>query len=354
VVGPVFWYFRYCFDVRPMKPMIRSIVLSLFTCFSLSAFSTEETRLTAVDYISLWKDEAVYQMVVHRVPASITLAQGMLESGNGNSRLAVEGNNHFGIKCHSDWTGKTILEDDETRGECFRKYRDARDSFDDHSVFLKRKRYTSLFELELSDYRGWAHGLKQCGYATNPNYPQALIRLIDAHQLAQYDLIGLEYIARNDVPRRGEGVSPDSKPADNQRSEQKRDVSRSRKGYDPDSPGQITITHGREVRVSANRIRYVIAISNETPESIAQSLDMGPWQIRKYNDLSRGEVIPVGSIIYLQPKRNKASEATHTVVAGETVGSVSQRYGVKVKRLIKYNGLTESGTLKEGQKLRLR
>lgn len=122
-------------------------------------------------------------MVTHGIPASITLAQGILESRDGNSRLAKEGNNHFGIKCHSDWEGKRIYEDDDQRNECFREYRNARESFDDHSDFLKKKRYSSLFELDITDFKGWAKGLKECGYATSPEYAKLLIRIIEENDL---------------------------------------------------------------------------------------------------------------------------------------------------------------------------
>lgn len=332
--------------------MNRLIILLLCACSFVPVGASDSNKLTASDYIRAWKDEAVYQMVVHRVPASITLAQGMLESGNGNSRLAMEGNNHFGIKCHSDWSGKTILEDDETRGECFRKYRDARDSFDDHSVFLKRKRYSSLFELEITDYKAWAHGLKQCGYATNPNYPQALIRLIETHQLAQYDLIGLEFIGRNKIPHREHAAEIPAglpeKPASRDRQRHKPS------GFDPDAPNQINLISGRQIMLSSNHIKYILAKGGDTPESIAQDLDLGPWQIRKYNDLKNGQSISEGAIVYLQPKRNKATEKSHTVSAGETVESISQQYGIKTKKLIKYNSIKEERDLVPGTVLRLR
>jgi hypothetical protein len=324
----------------------------LSLCFVLPCFLVfAEGKLTATDYISLWKDEAIYQMVVHRVPASITLAQGMLESGNGNSRLATEGNNHFGIKCHSDWTGKTIREDDETRAECFRKYSSARESFDDHSVFLKKKRYASLFELKITDYKSWAKGLKECGYATNPSYAQLLIRLIETHELFRYDEIGETHILAQTVPDRHSGLA--SAPA-NTNPAPKAKERKPRRGYDPDSGTEINLSAQRAVSLSSNRIRFVIAKHGDTPESIAAEFEMGVWQIRKYNDLKNGEHIAAGDVIYLQPKRNRGAEAQHTVQAGETLRDISQQHGVRIRKICKTNNLTENAVLKQGQVIRLR
>jgi hypothetical protein len=144
-------------------------------------------KYTASEYIGMYKDIAIRQMNDSGIPASITLAQGILESGSGNSTLARQANNHFGIKCTAEWKGKTILKDDDKRDDCFRVYRSAEDSFKDHSEFLKRKRYASLFELDKDDYRSWAVGLKAAGYATNPRYAELLISLIERYELHQYD-----------------------------------------------------------------------------------------------------------------------------------------------------------------------
>lgn len=142
---------------------------------------------TAENYIERFKDIAIREMNSNGIPASITLAQGILESGNGNSSLAREANNHFGIKCTSEWKGKTILKDDDQKDDCFRVYTSADESFRDHSEFLKRKRYAALFELNKNDYQGWALGLKEAGYATNPRYAELLISLIERYNLNSFD-----------------------------------------------------------------------------------------------------------------------------------------------------------------------
>jgi len=161
--------------------MIRLFVILLLLPMGLWSQKTTEA------YIQKWKAECVRQMEMHGIPASITMAQGILESGSGSSELATEANNHFGIKCHKDWTGKKFYKDDDKKNECFRVYENAEASFEDHSFFLKRERYASLFELKPTDYKGWAHGLKKCGYATNPKYPQLLIELIEKHRLHELD-----------------------------------------------------------------------------------------------------------------------------------------------------------------------
>lgn len=145
------------------------------------------TSVTSLQYIDRYKTIAIKEMNLYGIPASITLAQGLFESGSGNADLARFANNHFGIKCTSDWKGKIYYKDDDHANDCFRVYDKAEDSFRDHSLFLKRKNYAGLFELDKSDYRGWAYGLKKAGYATNPNYPSILIGIIEKYNLKQYD-----------------------------------------------------------------------------------------------------------------------------------------------------------------------
>lgn len=163
---------------------MKKIYLFLFFSSTLSCFCQNKTE----KYIIKYKDMAIIEMKMYSIPASITLAQAILESGNGESRLAKKGNNHFGIKCHNNWNGKTIIEDDDNKGECFRKYDRISDSYRDHSLFLtERGRYSFLFEYSLTDYKAWAKGLKKAGYATNPRYPQLLIDLIEKYNLNKYD-----------------------------------------------------------------------------------------------------------------------------------------------------------------------
>jgi LysM repeat protein len=296
----------------------------------------------------MWKEEAIYQMASHGVPASITLAQGILESRDGNSRLAKDGNNHFGIKCHSDWEGKRIYEDDETRNECFRQYKNARESFDDHSLFLKKPRYASLFELNPDDYKGWAKGLRECGYATNPDYAKLLIRIIEENNLTQYDETGLSYAKSNTVPARNE-TTPEASVLSSNRTGRK-----SRTAVDKEVRSEITISNNHEVKVSDNNIKYVVVKEGETKESIAKDIDLNVWILNKFNDFSTDTQLKPGDIVYLQPKRNKANVADYTVQSGDTWFSISQKFGMKLKQLRKINAAAGTGDPTPGASLKLK
>jgi LysM repeat protein len=296
------------------------------------ANSAEEITYSRKDYIDMWKEEAVKQMYLYKIPASITLAQGILESGDGNSMLARKGNNHFGIKCH-DWTGETIFKDDDKKNECFRKYPDAAESYKDHSEFLaKRDRYTRLFDLNTNDYKGWAKGLKECGYATNPKYAELLIKLIEDNNLHEYDAYKYEPLSVvASVPASTTTKAPP-----------KASVSV--------APSNANLN---KAKVTENNIKYVHAKDGDTFYKIARDNGMGLWQLYKYNDLGKSDVLIVGDVVYLQPKKNKSKTATHTVREGETMRDVSQQYGVKLKKLYKKNEMPFGATPKAGQKLRL-
>jgi len=279
-------------------------------------------------YIQKFAPIAMDEMKRTGIPASITLAQGCLESDNGNSRLAREGNNHFGIKCHDDWQGKKIYHDDDEKGECFRHYKSAEESYLDHSDFLMTKqRYAELFELRPDDYKGWAHGLKRAGYATNPTYAEKLIRIIDENDLHRYDI---EVLAGNGVPSK-----------------------RERSGRSVHKPGMTT--GGREVRVN-NRVEYIIAREGDTPQSLRDELDLYPNEIYRYNDISKGAIISAGDLIYLQPKRSKAAAGNniHVVKEGETMHDIAQQYGVKLYKLLERNQMIEGEEPRPGDEIYLR
>lgn len=284
-------------------------------------------RITRSEYIAMYKDEAIKEMHNSGVPASITLAQGILESGDGNSALARYANNHFGIKCHSSWNGPTFIQDDDAKDECFRKYKTALESFADHSDFLKRKRYAFLFELKPTDYKGWAKGLKKAGYATNPKYPQLLIDLIEKNDLAQYDRVKPGKIKK--------GKKEDSKELLAEKSETPNSKKR----------GQHTTL------LSANNIRYINVKPEDSFEKIAEEFNMGLWQLYKYNDLDKDKPLFDEGILYLQPKRGRAQEEYHIVRTGETMWDISQKYGVKLKKLLKKNGMYEGDQPKQGDKI---
>lgn len=314
--------------------MLRTTLILLFALsglFQEVIANGNPKRISRSEYISQWKDEAILQMREHGIPASIKLAQAILESGDGNSDLARKSNNHFGIKCH-DWTGKKVYHDDDKRHECFRKYDSAHQSFQDHSLFLKRSRYAFLYDYKVTDYKAWAKGLKQAGYATNPKYPDLLIRIIEENNLAQYDKQALSKDYNPSKPNK-----PAGKPA--------------KQG----DAIEITIAKGKNIYVSDNNIKYVVTEKATTPEKLAKEMELGKWQIAKYNDIDKNATIEEGTRIYLQPKRNKSKKhRSHTVATGETLHSISQHYGVKESRILKYSGLPKGYTAKPGDVLKLK
>ncbi len=322
------------------------IVLAFSSCrASRTGVSRAELPATAADYIERYKDISMSEMRRTGVPASITLAQGMLESGYGRSRLAVEANNHFGIKCHNGWTGPTIRHHDDHRNECFRKYRTAEESFRDHSDFLRNTpRYRFLFDLDPADYKGWAHGLRKAGYATNPDYAGLLIRKIEEYALYEFDRMVLNGTA---PAKQGKAVTP-SYPVN---SGSNKVTGRSQPGSVMPSPG---ITPGRVME--NNRIKYIIAGEGDTKESIEKELKLMRWQLSRYNELPEIFRPEPGQILYIQPKRKKAAPGNeiHKTEEGETMYSISQKYGVKIKYLYYYNRMEEGSEPEPGTDIWLR
>lgn len=297
-------------------------------------------------YVAQWNEEAVYQMAVHGIPASITLAQGILESGSGRSDLASKSNNHFGIKCHGDWDGERVYHDDDRRGECFRSYENASESFHDHSEFLKRSRYEELFLLEPTDYERWAKGLKKCGYATNPKYARLLIDLIERYDLDQYDELGLDLKADREAFAAAETDQTTQRSAILE-TVQNKEL----------NPAKSGTTVGRRlVQLSDNYIQYILAEPGDSYDALAEELDMMPWQLYAYNDVNRkeGTYAPQsGEVIYLQPKRNRGQTTWLEMLPGESVWQASQRCGVSIKALVRKNRLTPENPLPPDGKLSL-
>lgn len=306
-----------------------SVVLMLLMAVSAGAQQYRWNQ-TYQDYIDQYKDIAIREMLTYGIPASITLAQGLLESGAGRSELAVKGNNHFGIKC-SDWTGRTIYHDDDERGECFRAYDSALGSYEDHSRFLSSKqRYRSLFSLSRTDYKGWAHGLKKAGYATSPTYAHRLIALIELYQLHQYDTATSYAQPQAQQPQ----VMPNN---------------------------GVTVPAGVAAEVHAiklcNGCYYVVARRGDTFRSLATETGISQSKLAKYNERSKKDVLAEGDIMYLTKKKAKADKSykkkPHTVQAGESMYSIAQRYGIRLKSLYKLNHLTPDHQLTVGERLRI-
>ncbi len=271
------------------------------------------------------------------IPASITLAQGILESGHGNSKLAKKANNHFGIKCHNEWNGKTFRMDDDAKNECFRRYKSPHDSFKDHSYFLSsRDRYSFLFELDITDYKGWAKGLKKAGYATNPKYPQLLINIIEEFSLYEHD---------NYYNKDFAGL---------QKLQVTKEVSYRNKTISPDDFELLTIgAANREIYIN-NSVKFIFAKRGDDFYKIAQDFNIYTWQVYKYNDLKKKDNIREGQMIYLEAKKNKGNKPYHIVQPGETLHCISQLYGIKLKQLSKFNTLYKNARLYPDQKIKLR
>jgi hypothetical protein len=295
-----------------------------FLVFILSFLSVgAQTRWNAQyqEYVDQWSSVAIEQMNRYRIPASITLAQGLLESGAGRSELAREGNNHFGIKCHNGWTGPTVYKDDDQRNDCFRSYKTARESYEDHSRFLVNgRRYQSLFSLKMTDYKGWARGLKAAGYATNPKYADRLIEIIEVYKLYEYD--------KGKVVR-GEGDRRD---------------------------GAVNAVM-RDVYIFNDRY-YVLARRGDTYRTIGDDMGVSYRKLAKYNERDKNDQLEDGEIVWLEKKARKAPKqykgVPHIVQPGESMYSIAQYYGIRLERLYKMNDLGPDYSIRVGDQLKVR
>ena len=296
------------------------VTISLF--LSLSASAQVRWNQVYQQYFDQYKDIAIEQMLRYHIPASITLAQGVFESGAGKSELARRANNHFGIKCHN-WDGRRSYHDDDESNECFRAYDSAYESYEDHSKFLVNgKRYSSLFNLKVTDYKGWARGLKAAGYATNPIYADKLIEIIQLYKLYEYD----------------KATSYDKFMTDRTKDHQ--------------------IDGALHIIKPYNKNYYLIARQGDTFKSIAEEVGISYRKIAKYNERDKRDQLEEGEIIWLKKKQKKAPKdykgRLHYVRNGESMYSIAQKYGIRLKNLYKINHLSPDYQIKVGDGLRLR
>lgn len=302
------------------------IFILVFTFLCTMPTLAQMRKIEAYElYFNQFSDLAIEQMVRYHIPASITLAQGVFESNAGRSRLATVGNNHFGIKCHG-WRGRSINADDDYNNECFRAYDSAKDSYEDHSRFLRgNQRYARLFNLSSNDYRGWARGLKACGYATNPNYAQKLIGIIELYELYKYD---------------------------------------NAKGYDRfmadryDARNHIAAPTGYHPIHKCNKNYYIVVREGDTFKSISKETGVSVRKLAKYNEHDKHDQLQAGEVIYLMKKQKRASKSfkgkPHIVKEGESMHSIAQLYGIRVKNLYKMNHMQLDDNLSVGQQLKVR
>jgi len=306
-----------------MKKNLLNIAALLIAFSSVAA----EGKITRIEYVGQWNATAIQEMLESGIPASITLAQGILESGSGNSKLAREGNNHFGIKCHG-WEGEKMYVDDDKKGECFRVYRHAQDSYHDHSAFLKKyDRYSFLFTYDSDDYESWAKGLKKAGYATNPQYPQRLIKIIEEMNLAQYDKVG----------------SPEIIKTPNLVSS---------------SSGARKFSNTHAVKNHKMNVSYVVAEKGDTYYQIAKEFGLTLNQLYRFNDIEKNkDFLEPGDVIYIEHKRGWNPFKKDEVVVNETMTLVdfAQIHAVKAQTIKRLNDLQDEETvLEKGQKVTLR
>ena len=303
-----------------LKHFLVILLLVLATPFAASA----QYRNADYDaYIEKYAPVAIEQMQRYHIPASITLAQGLLESAAGKSYLAKNGNNHFGIKCH-DWQGRKQYRDDDATNECFRSYNSARESYEDHSKFLQKPRYARLFTYSQTDYKSWAHGLKACGYATSPTYAQSLISIIERYQLYAYD---------NGTNKNANSGNKKKKTPDNI----------------PEKNYEILYNNG---------LPYVVAQSGDTYKTIAWNLDKSCRKLAKYNERDVDSQLYPGEKVYLKKKAKKADKRykgmVYVVKPGDSMYGIAQHFGIRLKYLYKMNDLTPDMPIRIDQRLRVR
>jgi LysM repeat protein len=302
---------------------MKCTIIPLFAFFTFNVLAFDDFSTSKKEYVTSWSDIAIEQMMLNKVPASITLAQGILESGSGTSKLATEGNNHFGIKCHN-WSGKTMYLDDDEKGECFRVYDNAKASYEDHSLFLKdNKRYNSLFDLDITDYTGWAKGLKSAGYATNPKYADQLIALIEELNLSSYDKQTGSSLASFEVLATSLDLSNAAK---------------------------------HSVLAKDNKVKYVIARKGDTYYRISKEFGLGLWQLYRYNDFDETkDILEEGDVVYIYPKRKWSKKKFVETTSEMTLREFSQKEAINLKKLMRLNELSNPDEkLVKGEKVILR
>lgn len=318
--------------------MNRFLSIITLTILSFTALGNNPT-ISLEQYIEKWKDVAMNQMLTHGIPASITLSQGILESGFGNSKLAVKANNHFGIKCH-DWKGDTFKQHDDKRNECFRKYDDAAQSFEDHSTFLTtRSRYASLFELEITDYKSWAKGLKDAGYATNPQYPRRLIDIIERYNLDQYDILATsDWIVENkevtEKPKREIEIPSGSEVK----------IAKASQPKYSQKTNTLASASKHTVFTNKNRTKYVIAGKHDTYYLIAKEFGYRLHQLNRWNDFPpHKDILKEGDKVYIMRKRKKIKNeiVQYELSQNKKLWEIAQEHGVQLKSLM---DITEKST----------
>lgn len=341
-----------------MKKILYTLSLGLFSTYYAQDWKTND------QYIQNFAKYAVEEMELYKIPASIKLAQGILETGGGQSRLAKEGKNHFGIKCKENWTGKTMKHTDDAPNECFRVYENPRESYRDHSLFLtNRKYYVGLFKLDMKDYKAWAHGLKKAGYATNPRYAYILIDRIERYKLYEFDDLKPNEVEAKLIERYP-GYQP--KEAIAKVSEQKKKeeivkvevpvVEKPEPTYEKPQPKELTKKEVLDALIIRNHpnggLKYVVLEGNLDLSSLSRKYGINESRLMTYNEL-RSKNLKKGQIIFLESKNSFGSQEFYTVQKGDKMYDIAQKFGIKLRKLYTKNRMEEGREPKEGQKIYL-
>ncbi len=315
----------------------------LWVLICLVSVSKAQNNPAVIEYINTYKQLAIEEMLRTGVPASITLAQGIHETEAGRSDLVLRSNNHFGIKCKTGWNGDKVYHDDDARGECFRSYSSANESYIDHSNFLKGgSRYAFLFELDPADYKGWAYGLKKAGYATNIKYSQILIKYIEDYNLQQYSLIALGKLSPEQEIMAGNNGRPAGEP-----------VVVSNPGPNiPEQPALVEPSYPQG-EFTINRTKVIYATAGTSLLALAEKYDVSIGRLLDFNDLEQEDVLIQGQLIFLQRKRKTGSNPFHIVEPGENMYVISQREGVRLESLLNLNSLEKGQQPAAGEKIYL-
>lgn len=325
----------------PNSSYMKKAFLSIISLYCLTAAFSQ--KITKEEYIQNYKDFAIREMKRMGVPAAITLAQGILETESGNSDLVKKSNNHFGIKCKSSWTAEGVSHDDDAKGECFRTYKDAEGSYRDHSNYLRgNERYAFLFKLDPTDYKAWAYGLKRAGYATNPRYPEILIKNIEENNLQQYTMLAV-----NDVPK-FDASKYQSDPED------KAFAAILKTTASSDIRQVNYVSNAPKEKININGSRAVYETKGRSLLAIATENNINLNKLLEYNDMQKDGLLEEDQFIFLEKKSKEGDTDFYVVQNNESLFDVAQKNGIRLQNLIEYNNLGAGEKISTGSKLKLK
>jgi LysM repeat protein len=338
-----------------MIKLLKLATTLLSAILLLSSAFGQSDKFRTQSYINTYKELAIAEMLRTGVPASVTLAQGILETAGGQSDLASMANNHFGIKCKSDWTGETMSHNDDAKNECFRKYSSADDSYKDHSDFLKtRPNYAFLFKLDPTDYEGWAKGLKRAGYATSPTYAQQLIRIIVENNLQSYTLLAMQHLENGDELFATGSINKteiETVESDSEDQAAKSDV----------LAAKVIVKEKNKVTkyplnsvFNINEAKVIYVEEGSSLLALANNYNVGLKKLLEFNELEQTDILTSNQLIFLQKKSKKGTKDVHIVEENESIHDIAQKEGIQLASILEYNGLQKGMQPAPGEKIFLK